>query len=514
MPGIKPTGKEQITDLVGSRTNFSKFDQRMPGIKPTGKEQITDLVGSRTNFSKFDQRMPGIKPTGKEQITDLVGSRTNFSKFDQRMPGIKPTGKEQITDLVRSRTNFSKFDQRMPGIKPTGKEQITDLVGSRTNFSKFDQRMPGIKPTGKEQITDLVRFELTVYCLHRKWLGGSRLIQTRPQVQHSSKTPNALNNLLNIYTGMYVLKSVPEDFLVDEIPLPEKGGNGAFCYFVLKKRNLTTHEAIKEVAVRLDRREKDIGFAGTKDRIAITTQLISVRDAKNDFSIDTPRLKLDFYGRGKDNLRLGDLKGNRFTITIRKLEAKPEPITRFKNYFGEQRFSTNNHEIGRLIVKKKFKEAVDLIIAHDGRWEQTVKEYIKKKPTDAVGAIRTIPKSISLMLVHSYQSYIWNKAAEAITTEEDIDLPLIGFATNLRKLPEEVQSILKEERLAPRDFIIRQIPGFAFEGSKRKLYTEMKDLIIDDPEPDERFEGKKKVKVAFSLDKGCYATVAINQLLS
>ena len=73
------------------------------------------------------------------------------------------------------------------------------------------------------------------------------------------------------------LRSLPEDFLVEEIPLPEKGGTtGPYLICLLIKKNWELQHAVKEIAKRLGISHRRIGWAGTKDRNAITKQWISI----------------------------------------------------------------------------------------------------------------------------------------------------------------------------------------------------------------------------------------------
>ena len=103
--------------------------------------------------------------------------------------------------------------------------------------------------------------------------------------------------------------------------------------------------------------------------------------------------------------------GNSFSITLRSLH-KSEVNSVLKNYaevkeyglpnyFDEQRFGAkkNNHLIGKAIVKKDFKKAVELI---DSSFEGT----------DFVGFLRKIPKKVLMIYVHSYQSFLYNLIVE------------------------------------------------------------------------------------------------------
>ena len=149
------------------------------------------------------------------------------------------------------------------------------------------------------------------------------------------------------------------------------------------------------------------------------------------------------------------------------------------------------------------------------------------------------------LYIHSYQSFLFNKALEQfiksnknnektynkelIKNEKinndnlindktfliNVKIPLIGFATELsnKKIEKIIKKILEQEQISPRDFIIRQIPDLSQEGSERNLLIKINDFEIISIENDELNKNKEKIIVKFSLPKGCYATVLIENLL-
>ena len=74
---------------------------------------------------------------------------------------------------------------------------------------------------------------------------------------------------------MYIIKNKAEDFIVDEVIELNLDG-GKYIYFKLKKENLNTSEAVELIAKRLNLPLKNFGFAGNKDKKAVTTQYCSV----------------------------------------------------------------------------------------------------------------------------------------------------------------------------------------------------------------------------------------------
>lgn len=290
------------------------------------------------------------------------------------------------------------------------------------------------------------------------------------------------------------LKSVPEDFVVRElleVPLVDKG---KYAVFVLKKRDLTTFEAVKRVARALRVRIKDVGFAGLKDRVAVTEQYCSAPVSKEKVeSVSLEDITLSFVGFTAEPVFRGQNWGNWFRIVVRDVKL-PEMKSRFVNLFGEQRFSERNVEVGRAIVKRDFKRAVELL-----------KQQFPVNGVAPLNVIRSFPQNILRLMLHAYQSFLWNKAA--LLWLEDPNppdlVPLVGFGVD----PDEMSAkILAEEGVSSRDFVLKELPDLSVEGSERRLFVEARNLTYDFADD--------TLTVEFELPSGSYATVFIEQLFS
>lgn len=300
---------------------------------------------------------------------------------------------------------------------------------------------------------------------------------------------------------MYKIKQLPEDFVVNEVLDLNLKENGQYSYYELSKTNFNTVTAVSKIAEYWKFKSKFINFAGTKDKIAVTTQFISISRGPQK-NIDLKDIKVKYLGKGDDRLNLGTLQGNNFEITVRNILKLPKSIDRIKNYFDVQRFGIkkNNHIIGKCIVKKEFKEAVELIDDHK------LKIHLENHINDYVGALKKIPKKIVLLYINAYQSYLWNDMAK---NSKEKKLPLIGFNTDET---DKVIEVLEREGITSRDFIIRQIPELSQEGVIRDVYVYVKNLEINKLVDDELNPGKKKVLIKFYLQKGSYATQVIKQM--
>lgn len=327
---------------------------------------------------------------------------------------------------------------------------------------------------------------------------------------------------------MYKIKQIPEDFIVKEISNIRTKDNGDYSCFILKKRDYTTLKAIKIISDKLRKPIKHFGFAGNKDRIAVTEQLISIKNT-NIKDLKSKDIELKYIGKDNKPISLGDLEGNEFIIIIRnlnkkeieKIKSRKDDKISMPNYFGEQRFSKNNYVIGKAIIKKDFKKSLEIILKHEGYIEKPVKEHIKKNKNDYIGALRRINKKLLILYIHSYQSHLWNQAAreyiKSVKIKNKVTIPIIGFGfeeVKNKKLRIIINKIIKKENISPRDFIIHQLPELSSEGCDRDLFIMINDLKINDIDKDELNKSKQKITIFFRLRKGSYATEAIKYLFS
>lgn len=252
-----------------------------------------------------------------------------------------------------------------------------------------------------------------------------------------------------------VLRTTADDFRVDEIPV-EVGSGGAYLICRLVKKDWELQHAVKELAKRLGISHRRIGWGGTKDRHAVTSQLISLYNITPE-QAGNVRLKditIEVLGHSQHPLSLGSLKGNRFGIVIRGLEGdditdQVEAVTGtaadgLPNYYGIQRFGVIRpltHLIGEYILKGDFESAVltyigkafpeepeeiraarnSFLETRDSAgalhnlpvsmsYERSMLHHLVNNPDDYPGALRVLPPKLLSMFVSAFQSYLFNCA--------------------------------------------------------------------------------------------------------
>jgi tRNA pseudouridine13 synthase len=275
-----------------------------------------------------------------------------------------------------------------------------------------------------------------------------------------------------------VLKRSPEDFVVEEISRPPPPtADGRYTIARVRVRGWETNRLVRELARSLRISRRRIGFAGTKDKRAVTTRLVSFERVPPE-TLLLLQLKdvdlLDLY-RSDRPLEIGDLTGNRFRVTVRDIDVSPdearslvEETSRqlrvaggFPNFFGVQRFGSVRpitHVVGRHIVRGEFREAVDAYVANpvegegfesfevraalrdtgDVRaalrsypksftFEKAVLNHLATRPEDVVGALRRLPFNLLMMFIHGYQSFLFNRIlAERMRRGLPIHEPVAG----------------------------------------------------------------------------------------
>ena len=251
-------------------------------------------------------------------------------------------------------------------------------------------------------------------------------------------------------------KHVPEDFRVDEIPLEPFSGEGKFVLLRVRKRQLTTHEAVSRIARQARIRETDIGFAGIKDSRAVTTQWISV-PARAWPSLRSARIdgmEILEHTRHGTPLRPGRLTGNAFELIVREvdrsaLERAREVLQTLEqrgvpNLFGPQRFGVKNDSdlIGCSLLREDFSEALRLFLGapsplerdrrihrarrqfEDGELERALESFPHwlrnerrvlrhyLKTDNPAAAMAKLPKNLRLLFISAHQSRLFNRCLE------------------------------------------------------------------------------------------------------
>jgi tRNA pseudouridine13 synthase len=403
------------------------------------------------------------------------------------------------------------------------------------------------------------------------------------------------------------LRTSPEDFVVREVSnYPSKKEKGRFTIADVTVTNWETNHLVRDMSNWLHISRQRIGFAGTKDKRARTTRLMSFYNIpKEELSkVKLKNVEIENIYVSDRPIKIGNLIGNRFEITVRNVDKKIksdsikdvtsfiQKYSGFPNFYGVQRFGIVRpitHIVGKYIVKDDFENAVMSYVANpmDAEDEESYElrkkldkthdfaEALKSYPNklnfekamlnklvvdqnDFVGALKELPKNLLTMFVYAYQSYMFNRIlseriGKKIPLNEavvgDIVLPIrqgminqeyikvkennIGKVNNQiskgkaavsgvlfgsdsvfsdGEMGEIENKIIESEKVDLRDFIIPDIPYISSSGSRHPIIAPVKDLdfkFFDD----ELNKDKKALILKFGLQKGCYATSLLREIM-
>lgn len=310
-----------------------------------------------------------------------------------------------------------------------------------------------------------------------------------------------------------ILKSRFEDFRVEEVGrVPALDGKGRFTVARVTLTNWETNRFVGKLARILGISKNRIWFSGTKDKRAITTQLLVIDAPQNKVaSVELNDVDIEVLGRSHQKLGFGDHSANRFTITVRgcsdadgkPLDAK-EAIARvnsifdgmqarlgagrFPNWIGPQRFGATRPVtpvVGRSVISDDWKGAVDAYLGMPGihqkpdveafrsLWRETADaekcleiipkhlgferdmlKHLVRRPEDWVGAFRKLPNNLQLMMVHSLQSEAFNRIIAArleagLTLAEPIEGDVVGLLQDNGKI-DMAKLVEVESEILPR----------------------------------------------------------------
>jgi len=156
------------------------------------------------------------------------------------------------------------------------------------------------------------------------------------------------------------LRSTPEDFQVDERLGFGADGEGEHVLLTVRKRGANTDWVARELARFAGADVEAVGYAGLKDRHAVTTQSFTVpignRPEPDWSAFPHAEVQITAAGRIRRKIKRGALEANRFTLVLRECSGEREQVEAVlaaiaargvPNYFGEQRFGLGGANVAR-----------------------------------------------------------------------------------------------------------------------------------------------------------------------
>ncbi len=357
------------------------------------------------------------------------------------------------------------------------------------------------------------------------------------------------------------IKTNLDDFIVQEIsengkvvPIPpdkmfmhgDKGG--LFVGGRVWKKGIDNYRMLRIIAKAFGVQIADVSVAGIKDTRAVTTQLFSVYQPKkmpNDPYLHE-NIELDSYQYYREKMYPGRLYGNRFTITIREYKKDNINIEEINklfnlgiiNHYGYQRFGglrPITAEFGRLLINRKYKEAIDVFIGGEDNFrkiwlethdpdvtlleenipiiERDILKQLSKRPSDPRAAISKIPQFLFNISQSAFISLLTN---HYLSIRRDVDTIQPGERNvNINK-HRNIEIALPSNRWKqPLNKIWKEV--FDYLDVKMKEFKQIRHttrLLWVYPENFKILESDdEKLKITFDLQKGSYATVVLREIM-
>ncbi|MGN6481584.1 tRNA pseudouridine(13) synthase TruD [Luteibacter sp.] len=316
------------------------------------------------------------------------------------------------------------------------------------------------------------------------------------------------------------LRSQPEDFFVEEILGYEPDGAGEHAFVLVEKRGANTDWVAREVAKFAGTSPMNVGYAGMKDRHAVTRQVFTVQlpgKADPDWStFPHADVKLTALGRHSRKIKRGALRGNRFVLVLREIdgdraaaEARLAAIAArgVPNYFGEQRFGLggNNVEQARAMFKgrrvDRDKRSILLSSARSHIFNGALAERVAAGTWDAAmdGEIWGLDGSRSWFGPEPFTDVLAERLAR-------FDIHPTGPLWGRGETPASGDVAVLENAVAARDADLAEgLAGARMDQERRALRLKPADFGW-------RWLDDGALEVSFALPAGAYATTVIREL--
>jgi len=317
-------------------------------------------------------------------------------------------------------------------------------------------------------------------------------------------------------------RQTAQDFEVEEELGFQLSGNGEHLWLKIEKTGLNTIDVARLIAEKTATRMQDIGYAGLKDKLAVTRQWFSVKSSVelSDTDFGQPAIKILERQRNTRKLRRGSHRGNAFRITLRDISVDSAWIVSVcstlaaqgvPNYFGPQRFGHGGNNIaraealfnGKLAKLPRFQRGIILSAARsflfnqvlaarvsDGSWNQCMPgELMALAGSSSVFKAeeggQAIPGRLAAMDIHP-TGPLWGKG----------ELASAGQVKSLE------QGIIEKYEV-----LSRGLADAGLKQERRALRLVPQNLSI-------KTAGDKELMVEFSLPTGAFATSVLREMVS
>ena len=327
---------------------------------------------------------------------------------------------------------------------------------------------------------------------------------------------------LPVVTGR--IKRHAEDFRVEEILGYELDGAGSHVWLKIQKQNANTEWVARRISKFAAVRPGDVGFAGLKDRVAVTSQWFSVdlagRRQPDWVAFNSKELEILEVARHSRKLRRRAFSANRFTIIVRDLHGDVDSVELrlqqlsvqgVPNYFGEQRFGRNAsnilraHEMicGKHRERNRHRRGLYISAARALLFNRVLSHRLTTGTWDSAlaGDVMMLDGSRSIFSLEEADDSIRRRVRE-------LDIHPTGPMWGTGELPVKGSArALEEEAIKTCDVWCQGLEKVGLKQERRALRLKLTDLRWS-------WEPHDELHLSFRLPPGGYATSVLRELVS
>jgi len=324
-----------------------------------------------------------------------------------------------------------------------------------------------------------------------------------------------------------VLKSTPEDFIVEETLFFSADGLGEHDLLHIEKGGANTEWVARGLARFAKVPQVAVGFAGLKDRHAVTRQHFTVQlpGRQVDWStLSLAGVTVLSVARHSRKLKRGALSGNGFELCLREIEGDQERAQALllqlqkhgaPNYFGEQRFGQRggNLDLARRLFAGEHLERSDRAFALSAARSAIFNTVLDKRVRE-----QTWNQIISGDLCNLSGRRAWFGPVEVDATLEQRcgsgEIHPTGPLWGATPAPTSAVCLELEQHCA--DAHPELAPGLVaagVEAERRPLRAIPQHLEWDWQGDGSKEAPKLALRLRFALPPGAYATALIRELI-
>lgn len=524
----------------------STEDRAVKRARTEGPTSSGGITERDVGISEFISSTGGFSGTLKQRYTDFL---VNEIDVEGKVVHLVDLGLIDKRERRRDRREQERLAKGNAGEEVSEETQDQEKEKPDQEREKQERQHVELSEEQRSKVVQLLG-DSTVDQILELFQTGSKL-ETEQSFDSKDTRTKIHQTLRECFNGRLETKTTAENkFIITLATSNSRGGSGRgskldksnlgpskdFLHFVMYKENKETMEVANLLSKFLRIPPKNVAYAGTKDRRGVTVQNMCINriavERVNGLNKILRGIKLGSFTYSNDRIKLGQLKGNEFVITIRNVVSNGDQqdtqsnVDRclislrekgFINYYGMQRFGTfsiSTHEVGKQVLQSEWENVVKMLLSpqelsleesrkareqwqanHDAAQaladmpRKCIAEYsilrslAKDQENGAkysyANAVMQIPRNLRVMYAHAYQSYVWNTVTSKRVAKYGLQVvPGDLVFDNNQEVDDDVEDIEADASSQGQKFAqVRPVTSEEIENGSKTIY----DVVLPTP---------------------------------